>query len=62
MATKQQVNEATFFLVAIPKGSGETYPPPDDFPPNRVWYIRTENNDLLVSEDETALVQEKSAT
>lgn len=28
MATKNQLNDATFFLVAVPKGSGETYPPP----------------------------------
>lgn len=50
MATKKQLNDATFFLVAVPKGSGETYPPPVFPPSTRVIYITSETGDALVTE------------
>ncbi len=63
MATKNQLNDATFFLVAVPKGSGETYPPPANFPPSeRVFYIRAESGEVLLTETGDALVTEQSAT
>lgn len=62
MATKKQTNEATFFLAAVPKGSGETYPPPDFPPSERVFYLRAESGEILLTENGDALVTEQSAT
>lgn len=62
MATKKQINEATFFLVAVPKGSGETYPPPVFPPSTQVIYITSETGEILLTETGDALVTEQSAT
>mgnify|MGYP003554672837 CR=1 FL=1 len=62
MATKKQLNDATFFLVAVPKGSGETYPPPTYPPSERVFYISSESGKILLTETGNALVTERSAT
>ena len=62
MATKKQLNDATFFLVAVPKGSGETYPPPVFPPSTRVWYRRTTSGDLRGTTDGDGRVTTFSAT
>jgi len=62
MATKKQLNDATFFLVAVPKSSGETYPPPTFPPSTLVIYITSETGEILLTETGDALVTEQSAT
>ncbi len=62
MATKKQLNDATFFLVAVQKGSGETYPPPIFPPSTLVIYITSETGEILLTETGNALVTERSAT
>ncbi len=62
MATKKQLNEATFFLVAAPKGGGNPLSPIEFPPSERVWYRRTTNGDLRGTTDGDGRVTTFSAT
>lgn len=57
-------NTAAFFVAAIAgKGSAGISPVPPTFPPSeRVFYLRTENGEVILSENGNALVTEQSAT